>query len=392
MENLEVDGTPFSILMDRAVKIKCLQLKRDRVKYDAFPAFYANTIYPNNVVSAARRCSTFQEQLDAAYHMKEAGNKAFRDEYFHVAVTKYGMAVSVFRYLENTNPNWKSQGIIEDRFIREVDYECNDETERHDLKQLLSDCYTNIALASCKLKDYTLAIHACDYAISVNGQHDKAYFVRARARLTPKNSGLDNQQLAKSDLLMSLTLNPQNREAKASLRVLISGMKMHKSKEENIYNGLFDRVEIHDQRHESKTERSKCIIKNTLDFKQRDILMGRQLARLYSDRGMYKELERIEQSIQYEVALMEKLIRDAHSMGVNLNDPQTVQLLETMKEGNHARTREIGVKTKKAKSCSSFALFVRRFKTAVRQKVLVVVFGMFISGCIVVYLNIVSGV
>ena len=379
MENIEVDGTPFSILMDRAVKIKNLQSKRDRVKYDAFPAFYANTIYPNNDVSAARRCSSFQERLDAAYHMKEAGNNAFREEYFHVAMDKYGMAVSVFRYLENTNPNWKSQGIIEDQFIREVDYECNDETERHNLKQLLSDCYTNIALASCKLKDYPLAIHACDYAISVNGQHEKAYFVRARARLNPKNSGSDDQQLAKSDLLMSLTLNPENREAKANLRVLISSMKMQKAKEANIYTGLFGRVEIYDQRHVSKAERSKCIIKDTLDSKQRDILMGRQLARLYSDHGMYKELERIEQSILCEVASMEKLnfrspspkmIRAAHSMGINLNDQQTVEWLEIMKEGNRTRTREFGVKTEKAKSCSSFAF---------------VLFGMFIAGIIVVY-------
>lgn len=385
MEHVKVDGTPFSILMDRAVRIKRLQSDRDRVKYDAFPVFYANTIYPNDEVSTARRCSTFQEQLVAAYRMKESGNEAFRNEYFHVAMTKYGMAVSVFRYLENANPNWKSQGIIEDRFIQEIDYECKDETERHNLNQLLYNCYTNIALVSCKLKEYPLAIQACDFAISVNGQNDKAYFIRARARLTPKNSGLDDQQMARSDLLMSLTLNPKNKEAKKNLHMLISEIKMQIEKDEDMYKGLFDRVEIYEQRelNESKKEKGTCTTKSIVESKQRDIVMGRQSDQLCNEQGVIKEQERIEQSIQYEIASMEKLnfripspqmVLEANSKGVNLNDPRTFELLESTMD------------SEKAKMFSSPALLMRQVRN-VEKEVIAVLSCMVIAGCIVVYLN-----
>ncbi len=390
-----MDGTPFSTLMDRAVKIKCLQSKRDRIKYDAFPAFYANTIYPNDDVLAARRLHTFPKRLDAAYRMKEAGNEAFRNGCFHDAVTKYGMAISVFRYLEITNPEWKSQGIIEDRFVREIEYECNDETECHNLNQLLSNCYTNIALSSCKLKDYPLAIQACDYATLVNGRNDKAYFLRAQARLSPKSSGLVDQQLARLDLLMALKLNPENSEAKVKLAMVSRVMRMQKMNDENIYKGLFDRVEIYDHRelhqHQSKEERRECTVKSTLDSKQRDILMGRQLAQLYNEQGMYKEQERIEQSIQNEIESMEtlnfrnpspKMILEAESMGINLNDPQTIELLERMKDGDRDMTRD---KSEEANMCSSSA-FMHRFK-AVEQKFFAILSGTFIAVCIVVYLH-----
>lgn len=397
MEHVKVDGTPFSILMDRAVRIKRLQSGRDMVKYDAFPAFYANTIYPNEEVSTARRCSTFQEQLVAAYRMKEEGNEAFRNEYFPMAMTKYGMAVSVFRYLENANPNWKSQGTIEDRFIQEIDYECKDETERHNLNQLLYNCYTNIAVVSCKLKDYPLAIQACDFAISVNGQNDKAYFIRAMARLTPKNSGLDDQQMARSDLLMSLTLNPKNKEAKQNLHMLISEIKMQKDKDENIYKGLFDRVEIYEQRelNESKKDRGACTMKTILEAKQRDIVMGRQLAQLYNEQGMIKEQERIEQSIQDEIASMEKLnfripspqmILEANSMGVNLNDPWTVDLLEKTMDDDCKRIGQFGIQREKTKTFSSPALLMC-LASNVENEVIAILSCMVIAGCIVVYLN-----
>lgn len=394
MENIDVDGTPFSILMDRAVKIKCLQSKRDRVKYDAFPAFYANTIYPNDEVTAVRRCSTFKERLDAAYRMKGEGNLSFRNGCFHDAVTKYGMAVSVFRYLDNTYPDWKSMGSIEDRFIREIEYECKDDTERRNLDQLLSNCYTNIALASCKLKDYLLAIQACDYAISVNGRNDKAYFVRARARLTPKSSSWDDQQLARSDLLIALTLNPENREAKDNLSKLIRVMNMQKVKEDISYKGFFGRVEIYDREHgESTKGNSKCNIKDMIDSKQRDVLLGQRLAQLYNERGMYKEQERIEQCIQYEVASMKQLnfrnpspqmVLEADSMGINLKDPQTVELLEQIKDG--VRTFEFEQKSEKANSCSLSASFVPDFR-AVEQKCIAVFVGLVIAGSIVAYLN-----
>ena len=148
MENIDIDGVPFSIMMDRAVKLKQLQTKDERLQYNSYPSFYANTIFPHDDVLVARSLSTFNEKLQAANHMKEEGNAAFREGCLQDALNKYEMAMSVFRYLQNTNPHWKSDGIIRDDNIVEIEYECKDDQERQHLNKFLVNCYNNFAIVS----------------------------------------------------------------------------------------------------------------------------------------------------------------------------------------------------------------------------------------------------
>jgi len=156
MENIDVDGTPFSVLFDRAVKLKQLQTKNERIKYDSYPAFLANTLYEGEEVAAARLLPTFAERLEAANDMKQEGNTAFRDGRLQEALTKYETAVAIFRYLENTNDNWKKEG-IKDEYIIEKEHQGNNEEECKQLNKLLLNCYNNIAIVSTKLHDYSLA-------------------------------------------------------------------------------------------------------------------------------------------------------------------------------------------------------------------------------------------
>ena len=128
MENIDVDGTPFSVLFDRAVKLKQIQTKSERIRYDSYPAFLASTIYPNDEVAAARLLPTFTQRLEATNDMKQEGNTAFRDGRLKEALTKYESAIAVFRYLENTNENWKKEG-IKDEYIIEKEYKGNNEEE-----------------------------------------------------------------------------------------------------------------------------------------------------------------------------------------------------------------------------------------------------------------------
>ena len=96
MENIDIDGVPFSIMMDRAVKLKQLQTKDERLQYDSYPSFYANTIFQQHNVLAARSLNTFNEQLNAAEQMKEEGNAAFREGCLQDALNKYEMALSAY--------------------------------------------------------------------------------------------------------------------------------------------------------------------------------------------------------------------------------------------------------------------------------------------------------
>ena len=147
MENIDIDGTPFSVLMDRAVKLKSSQTAHQSEKYNSFPSFYSGTIWPNEEATKARKLNAFSERLAAANLMKEEGNSAFRDGRLSDAMKKYEMALSVFRFLENTNPRWKSQG-IKDQYIKEVEYTGKDDDECKQLNWFIVNCYNNISLVS----------------------------------------------------------------------------------------------------------------------------------------------------------------------------------------------------------------------------------------------------
>ena len=346
MENIDVDGTPFSVLFDRAVKLKQLQTKCERIKYDSYPAFIASTIYPNDEVAAVRLLPTFNQRLEAANDMKQEGNTAFRDGRLEEALIKYESAVAIFRYLENTNDNWKKEG-IKDVYIIEKDYQENNEEECQQLDKLLVNCYNNIAIVSTKQHDFSLAIEACDYAIAVDTKNDKSFFLRAKARLAQMNSGADDQVLAKSDLQSAILSNPNNKQARRQLERLNHQIKQQKMKDKRTFKGMFDQGELYRDEVNNKGDNTgEQRDDELIESKQRDIIMGRQLVQLYEERGMNHEKTKLEDSLKHEIQAMEQkeklnsvdfhnptdqMIKDAKAMGVDLRDSQTIELLEQMK-------------------------------------------------------------
>jgi tetratricopeptide (TPR) repeat protein len=332
MESIDVDGTPFSVHMDRAVKLRSVQSKHERLKYDAYPTFYAKTIFPDDDVSNARRYGPFNERLAAANRLKEEGNSAYRDGRPSDALKKYEMAASVFRFLENTNPEWKSEG-IKDRFITEVEYECKSEEERRELDRFLVVCYNNIALASCRMNNFPLAIQACDCAIAIDGRNEKAYYLRSRARTGPKSSGASEETMARDDLLMALNINSDNRDARILLQRLSSDMKEQRANEKTAFGGLFGRGAIRETQvlHEQNEADRKRAEKDTLDSRERDIILGKELARFCDERGMTEEKGKIKQSLNYGAKTADEtpLFRDIDFRGPTAR----MDLLEELKAG-----------------------------------------------------------
>ena len=108
--NTLVDGTPFSVLLDQAVKIKKAQCASLRTKFDSYPKFYQNSIFPlEEVIQARDDTISFDERLNAAKNIKNQGNIAFQQSHFPEAISQYEKTLSVFKYLENHNPNWKTE-------------------------------------------------------------------------------------------------------------------------------------------------------------------------------------------------------------------------------------------------------------------------------------------
>ena len=172
MDKIDIDVTPFSVLLDRAVKIKSSQSAHLAQKYNALPNFVQSSLFPSDEVINARNLCSFTEQFDAAMAWKEDGNAAYREGRFDVALEKYKMSLTLFRYVENSNPNIKNEG-IKDEYLREIMYVPKNNDEEQQLHQFLVKLYNNLALTSLKINDHRTAIQACDCAIEVDRQNDK---------------------------------------------------------------------------------------------------------------------------------------------------------------------------------------------------------------------------
>ena len=345
MENIDIDGTPFSVLLDRAVKIKSSQSAALSSKYNALPTFVQCSIFPSDEVINARNLVIFSERLNTAMTWKEEGNASYRDGQFDDALEKYKMALSLFRHVENSNPNIKNEG-IKDEYLREVIYVAKSEDEKMQLQHFLVKIYNNLALVALKRMEYQTAIQACDCAIEVDKANDKSFYLRAQARLLPKCSTSTDEELAMKDLKTAAEINPKNKQTRTQLSELRVRVKSQRVKDEDTFAGLFDRGEVYyaNELDEEKEARRKYY--NEKD-KGQDVILGRQLAQMYAERGMVEEKAKIEKSLKLvndgsaSEQLMKdidfrnpttKMIEEADAMGVDLSDPQTIELLEQMKQ------------------------------------------------------------
>jgi len=330
--------------------------------------------------------------------MKQEGNTAFRDGRLRDALTKYESAVAIFRYLENTNDDWKKEG-IKDEFIIEKEHQGNNEEECQQLNKLLVNCYNNIAIVSTKLQDSSLARNACDYAIALDKKNDKAYYLRAQSRLALTNSSTAEQVLAKSDLQTVLQCNPNNKQARNQLERLNHQIKQQKMKDKRTFKGMFDRGELYEELN-NKGEGSAQEQRDDklIESKQRDVIMGRQLVQLYEERGMKNEKTKLEDSLKHEIEAMEhkeklnnvdfhnptdQMMKDAKSMGVDLNDSQTIELLEQMKNEHNSVGKSKNIQTSGLVCQTQSSMIMRLIKTC-----FIVISGLII-GCalIIMYLQ-----
>ena len=80
----------------------------------------------------------------------------------------------------------KDEDLVENHFLEGGSV--TDDQRTYVSKYLLA-CYLNIALASDKMGEYSVAIEACDAAIDIDERNCKAYYRRATARLAPASAG-----------------------------------------------------------------------------------------------------------------------------------------------------------------------------------------------------------
>lgn len=78
------------------------------------------------------------------------------------------------------------------------------------VQSFLDTCYTNIAVASTKAENFSLALDACNQVLQYNRFHVKALYLRSKALVVPKSAGATENDMALRDLRTALKVEPHN--------------------------------------------------------------------------------------------------------------------------------------------------------------------------------------
>jgi hypothetical protein len=101
-------GNPFGAMMQQAVKMKGASQATLRTIFDAWPKYYQNSMFAKEDIVAVR-AGEFEPRLECALSYKTKGNEMVKVRNLFDAQMEYEKALSVFKYAENVNPNWRNQ-------------------------------------------------------------------------------------------------------------------------------------------------------------------------------------------------------------------------------------------------------------------------------------------
>ena len=80
---------------------------------------------------------------------------------------KYEEALSLWIYYVSNNPNWEKDG-VDDEEIQLIDDWGRSEFEKEKIKDFKLNMYSNIAVCSLKIKEFSNAILACEEALKLD--------------------------------------------------------------------------------------------------------------------------------------------------------------------------------------------------------------------------------
>mmetsp|Transcript_39421 Transcript_39421/g.80858 ORF Transcript_39421/g.80858 Transcript_39421/m.80858 type:complete len:395 (+) Transcript_39421:1641-2825(+) len=345
----DAGGTPFSVLMNQAFRLKNAQLASSRSTFDSYPTFYQNSLFPQPEIVALRSSSSFEERLEGASKIKEEGNAAYYNNEYGDAVQKYEMAISVFRYLQNTNLDWKSKG-IRDEDITEIDNLGENDREKAQVSSFLLSCYGNLALVLLKCRQYRTAIDACNESLRIDPQCVKALYLRSRSLFEPPSAGAVEEEAALSDLIEANKIDPSNKAVRTTLRDLRESIRRQKAQDKIAFGGMFDRGTIY---HDRKDGPGGGAAGN----KNMTVAQAKSLVDALSARGMETEAGGVRRVIEETTSSHSttvdfrkptpQMIKEADSYGVDLSDERVVAMLEDMQrpksaEGPNAAANQCG--------------------------------------------------
>ncbi len=177
----------FQDIFQQAVLIKNGQMLSRRQKFESQPIFIKAGLFYLHKFENVRK-QNFNQKIIVCEYLKENGNFSFKMMDFEKSCHSYEQSLSIFRFITNSNKNWKNEGIIdEDLRYLEENGENSEEIEK--IKRLKISIYLNLSLSYMKMKKFGYSIMASEEALILNGDNTKALYRKAKARISDINAG-----------------------------------------------------------------------------------------------------------------------------------------------------------------------------------------------------------
>ncbi|KAH8050984.1 peptidyl-prolyl cis-trans isomerase [Aureococcus anophagefferens] len=233
MMDAKIDGTPFGVLMQQAVKLKTHVHKVDRVKFDRWPKFYQNTAFIKDDQKAERAIEDFDARMAVAQRYKAAADAHLRGGDPMQAGMHYEWAAGLFRWATTLDDNWRKKS-LDDEDILEESYDGDTPARREAIDAFKLACYLNIARAYFKQREP-----------SSSGDDPR----RARAETllvaaTAAAAARDDLDDAACERLMD-DLGKRKKQVRSLLAELRRLRQLGKA-QDKAYGGMFDRGEVYD--------------------------------------------------------------------------------------------------------------------------------------------------
>ncbi|KAJ8608123.1 hypothetical protein CTAYLR_010248 [Chrysophaeum taylorii] len=336
----KIDGTPFSVLMQQAVKLKTHMHKVDRVQFDRWPKFYQNSAFVRDEQRVERGLA-YGERLQCAFRYKNEADAKWRSKKWLEAGLNYEWALGLFKWATPTDPNWRNKA-VDDADMREEEFLGDTDGEKETILVFRMTCYLNLARAYFKQREYTTARQACDWALGLRVT-DKGLLLRARCLVEPASHGTTETEAAISDLEEAERLaGPALKEVRSSLAEL-RRLRSRDKKTEKAYHGLFDRGEVYDANETAKRRSPEPENKPERPSPDAELAAAERLLAQYERDDRADDARELRDGIQ---AAKQKLAEtppkldfrnptkemreDALNRGIDLTDPAVLDLLDQL--------------------------------------------------------------
>lgn len=330
----------FNDLFKTACNIKSTYLNQDKKQFNSQPEFFQSGLYNYESVKNIHN-QNFQIKKFSYEVLRTKGLFLVKTRNFEEANYTFSKALSIFKYIKCSNPNWKKGGGIKDEELSYFEDQGNSVEEKNEINQMIIQCLLNISYCEIESERFVETRQACDEVIKRDKNNIKAYYRISKSYYLSKSSGYDEYLIAYNTLEKCREIDSSVTEINSLYDKLKHEIERHKSDEKKIFKSFFRKVnEKYAEEKEKEEEeivkiRSKeGVGKPQMSFLNLIIDNCNLLIPKYKDvKGKEKELKEIENSLNtalYYKNTLESLIdidfKNPNQMMIDFSKENNVNL------------------------------------------------------------------